>query len=93
MVHRLMALAILAGVAVCCWKASQPKFRNLCALWLGLVLAQAGLGMWTIWSNKAADIATLHVVFGASTLVLGSLIATMAFGFNFRCCTDGQDLA
>ena len=78
MVHRLMAVVILAAVA-----ASFRQIRNelprghplqwFGALWLGLVLIQAGLGAWTIWSNKAADIATLHVVTGALTLVVGVL--------------------
>jgi cytochrome c oxidase assembly protein subunit 15 len=40
-------------------------------------LVQAGMGMWTIWSNKAADIATLHVVGGALTLVTGALICVI----------------
>jgi hypothetical protein len=29
--------------------------------WLGLILIQVALGIETIWSNKAADIATAHV--------------------------------
>jgi cytochrome c oxidase assembly protein subunit 15 len=41
---------------------------------LGLILLQALLGAWTVWSNKAADIATLHVLFGAANLVTGALL-------------------
>jgi cytochrome c oxidase assembly protein subunit 15 len=74
MVHRLMAIAILVGVAVCFWRARHGRFGRLCAVWLGLILVQAGLGMWTIWSNKAADVATLHVVVGALSLVTGFLL-------------------
>ena len=40
--------------------------------WLGLILVQVGLGAWTIWSNKAADVATAHVVVGALSLVTGA---------------------
>ena len=74
MVHRLMAVVILLSVATIFWQARKGGLKTLCGVWLGLVLVQAGLGMWTIWSNKAADIATLHVVCGATTLVIGSLI-------------------
>lgn len=93
MAHRLMAFGILLAVATCWWQARKSWLRTPFSLWLGLVLAQAGLGIWTIWSNKAADIATLHVVFGAVTLMAGSLIGIIAFCFNFRCCEKGQILA
>ena len=93
MAHRLTAVAILVAVGLCFWRARGDLMRKLCAGWLGLVLVQAGLGMWTVWSNKAADIATLHVVFGASTLVSGALISIIAVRFNFRCCSGAQFLA
>jgi len=92
MVHRLVAVAILLSVLACFWR-SRGLQRRWCAAWLALVLVQAGLGMWTIWSNKAADIATLHVVCGALTLLVGSLISIIAFRFNFRCCEARQFLA
>jgi heme A synthase len=38
------------------------------------VIAQFCLGAWTVLSNKAADIATAHVAFGALTLVTGVLL-------------------
>jgi cytochrome c oxidase assembly protein subunit 15 len=38
-----------------------------------MILAQASLGAWVIWSNKAADVATAHVVLGALSLVTGTL--------------------
>jgi heme A synthase len=46
--------------------------------WLGLVLAQVALGAATIWSNKAADIATLHVLIGALTLALGTILCIVS---------------
>lgn len=79
MVHRLTALAILGAVAACWWR-TRGGLKRVCAVWLGLILIQAGLGMWTIWSNKAADVATLHVVTGALSLVLGALIWLAARG-------------
>jgi len=41
--------------------------------WVALIGVQVGLGAWTIWSNKAADVATAHVVVGALSLVTGAL--------------------
>jgi cytochrome c oxidase assembly protein subunit 15 len=48
--------------------------------WLGLILLQIGLGMATIWTNKAADVATAHVLVGALSLVTGALWCIIAFG-------------
>ena len=45
--------------------------RQLALCWLGLIFVQAGLGAWTIWSQKAADVATAHVLVGALSLVTG----------------------
>jgi heme a synthase len=45
--------------------------------WVLLVLAQFALGAWTIWSNKAADIATSHVFVGALTLMTGVLLSVV----------------
>ena len=80
MVHRLVALAILGAVF---WSAWQFRFnasalrrfrapRRLAYAWLGLILIQGLLGAATIWSDKAADIATAHVVVGALALALGA---------------------
>lgn len=82
--HRLSAALILglAGalarrcVASLGWRA-WPS--GLALGWLGAILAQGTLGAWTVWSNKAADITTLHVVTGASILVYGALLTVMAF--------------
>jgi cytochrome c oxidase assembly protein subunit 15 len=75
MIHRLMAVAILAGVAAVAWQArrgnSSPGVRPLAFVWLGLILVQVALGAWTIWSGKAADVATAHVLVGALSLVTG----------------------
>jgi heme A synthase len=46
-------------------------------LWIFLVLTQFSLGAWTIWSNKAADVATAHVFFGALTLMTGVLLSVI----------------
>jgi cytochrome c oxidase assembly protein subunit 15 len=56
-----------------------PPLRWLATAWLGLILVQVGLGAWTIWSNKAADVATAHVLVGALSLVTGALWCIIAF--------------
>jgi heme a synthase len=80
--HRLLAVLILGSVAWCAWLA-----RRSCAAgsfparlgpaWLLLILGQVLLGEWTIWSDKAADVATLHVLVGALALMVGGML-TMA---------------
>jgi len=79
MAHRIMALLICVAVTFCAVSAYRQLGRNhrltwLSAGWLGLILTQALLGASTIWSNKAADIATAHVLIGALTLALGVII-------------------
>ena len=77
MAHRITACLILAAVFACAivaWKSSLPdRFKYAAYAWVGLILFQAGLGAWTVWSNKAADIATAHVLGGAVSLVWGGL--------------------
>jgi cytochrome c oxidase assembly protein subunit 15 len=78
MAHRLVAVLILAGVGACAWGTLRrlgagSALGKLALAWLGLVLAQALLGALTIWSDKAADIATAHVLGGALCLALGTL--------------------
>ena len=77
MAHRLGALIILAAVTACWWKMRRhpdaPHFGRVWAnIWFAGVVMQAVLGAVTIWSNKAADIATLHVILGACLLGLGA---------------------
>ncbi len=49
-------------------------------LWLGLVLIQVLLGAATTWSNKAADVATLHVLTGALLLATGAMLTVLCHG-------------
>lgn len=84
MAHRAMAVAILAAVALVVWQTRRrtpvaQAIRRLSIGWLGLILVQAGLGAWTVWSNKAADIATAHVLVGALSLVTGVLGCLICF--------------
>jgi len=92
MIHRLAAVAILAGVAFCGWSVRRGSaglepaapgqagaaIRNRLALiWLGLIGVQAMLGAATVWSNKAADFATAHVLTGALSLATGLILCIM----------------
>ncbi|MFZ4778177.1 MAG: COX15/CtaA family protein, partial [Terrimicrobiaceae bacterium] len=83
MVHRAMAVLILAGVVATFRRAATSSRLRVTkawsAAWLALVIAQVLLGAWTIWSDKAADIATTHMAVGALTLLLGVV-------FSFRLC-------
>ena len=84
MAHRILALIIFTGVA---WVAGAARGRlgagstlgRLSALWFGIILLQVILGAATIWTGKAADIATLHVALGATALVTGSLLSLVCF--------------
>jgi heme a synthase len=83
MVHRLVAYAIFLGVVAAAFIANKrlgrgDGLRKLAWLWAGLVTVQIGFGAWTIWSNKAADITTLHVMVGALLLLVGAIWWLMA---------------
>jgi cytochrome c oxidase assembly protein subunit 15 len=83
MIHRLLAVVILGAVAYAAWftrraLGGKHSLSRLTLAWLGLILAQVLLGAATIWSNKAADIATAHVLVGALSLALGSILSIIA---------------
>jgi cytochrome c oxidase assembly protein subunit 15 len=83
MIHRLGALLIVLGVAAAAGLAvkrlgKKDMLTKFALVWLGLILVQIALGIETIWSNKAADIATGHVLVGALCLVAGVLWCVIA---------------
>ena len=76
MTHRFLAVLIGVAVITFCirvWRDSGQvaALRRLSIFWVILFLLQFSLGAWTIWSNKAADIATTHVAVGAIMLSFG----------------------
>jgi cytochrome c oxidase assembly protein subunit 15 len=85
MTHRAVALAIFILVSTAAWLSwkrlglKNPLTRFACC-WFALIICQIALGAWTVWSNKAADVATLHVLVGALSLVTGALWCIIAFG-------------
>ncbi len=83
MTHRMVALAILGAVAFCAWSARRALGRKnilskMTLVWFGLILAQVLLGAATIWSGKAADVATAHVLVGALSLALGVIVSIIS---------------
>ena len=85
MLHRFGAVLIAVGAiairaAVRRLNSAIPLLPRLSNLLLGLVLCQIGLGAWTIWSNKAADVTTIHVAVGAS--IFGLTIAICAVSWR-----------
>jgi cytochrome c oxidase assembly protein subunit 15 len=83
MIHRLLAIAILGAVAYAAWSTwrafgGKNYLSRMALLWLGLILTQVLLGAATIWSNKAADIATAHVLVGAISLALGAILSIVS---------------
>jgi cytochrome c oxidase assembly protein subunit 15 len=84
MAHRFVAAAIFALAAGLAWRSRRlvPGQSGLSYLLLAMVSVQAGLGAWTIWSNKAADVATAHMALGALTLVVSALLAFRLFSMQ-----------
>ena len=83
MAHRIGALVVFGHVLGCLLKlrravgGAHPLARGAGG-WFALICVQFGLGLWTVLSTKAADIATLHVLVGAASLVTGALLTLLA---------------
>ncbi len=77
MTHRMMAGIILLGVLSVGWLAWKRRaflptgLRWLGTAWPAVLAVQITLGIYTIWTQKAADVATAHVAVGATSLVWG----------------------
>ena len=81
-IHRVWAVLIVVGltsVAIRILRRRQlaAPARSIAGFWLVLVFIQFALGAWTVWSNKAADIATSHVFVGALTFMSGVLLSVI----------------
>lgn len=82
--HRVGALLVLIVMGYAALYARRVLGREnpvtkLSQVWFGLVLCQAVLGAVTVLKNKPADIATAHVMLGALSLVVGSLLTILCF--------------
>jgi len=87
MAHRILAVVVVGLVLWVSLRLLQvtPRgqlIRRLAGVWMMLIVVQFGLGAWTIWSGKAADIASLHVMGGALSLVTGGLMCVISGRFR-----------
>jgi len=87
MAHRFGALVIAAGViGYWFWLRGEPdsnaRLKILSTWWVIFLVTQITLGAWTIWSNKAADIATAHVAVGATMLTIGIALSACVARFG-----------
>ena len=92
MAHRVGAILILIVVGYCAVQARRILGRDhpvtkVCQVWVGLILCQGVLGALTVLKNKPADIATAHVLFGALSLVVGSMLTITCFSYARRADT------
>jgi cytochrome c oxidase assembly protein subunit 15 len=84
MAHRFLALMIAIAIIAFCprvWRDARgfAVLKQLSIWWVVLVLCQIALGAYTIWSNKAADVATAHVALGAVMLSFGVSISAICW--------------
>jgi heme a synthase len=87
MAHRFCAVLVLLGVLGFFMRVhghlpasdALRMLKRLSIWWLALVCVQLTLGAWTIWSNKAADVATAHVAGGAIMLSFGVIISAICW--------------
>lgn len=82
--HRVGAVIIALAVFAMLWvvRRSHWECKELRFFVLGLtglVILQMALGVFVIWTEKAADIATAHVAVGALTLVTSVLLTLISF--------------
>src|SRR6266581_4628508 len=89
MTHRFVALLIGIGVIAFCsrvWRTAPQvaALKKLSVWWLVFLFGQLTLGASTIWSNKAADIATAHVAVGAIMLSFGVSIGAICWRISYR---------
>lgn len=96
MVHRFGAVVVAIG-AIATWSAVRrgeldvPLLRTLTNGLVALVICQISLGAWTIWSNKAADVATAHVAFGA--IIFATTVALCVLCYRLAGVSAARSLA
>ncbi len=83
MAHRVTAFVILFSIGFLAFESrrsigAKARLSRLFLIWLAMVFTQLILGIITVLKNKPADIATAHVVLGAASLVMGSVLTIIA---------------
>lgn len=96
MLHRIWAFVIfflaIAFTRRLMGSGAPRALRGVALVWMLLVICQIGFGAWTVWSNKAADIATAHVFIGATLLLLaGVMTFTLFVGARWESLHRGID--
>jgi len=89
MAHRFLAFIIAIAVIAFCLRVRRdaPRFvalKRLSIFWVAVIACQIALGASTIWSNKAADVATAHVALGAVMLSFGVSISAICWRISQR---------
>ncbi len=86
MVHRFLAVGLVIGVVSLhrMVRRIDPSWISVSRAWMMFFAMQFVLGAITIWTNKAADIATAHVAVGALTLAFGVASTSARFGVESR---------
>lgn len=81
MAHRFVAFGILALVGILAWRAKDAfaGVRRTAFLLVAMVVVQIALGIFTIWYDKPADIATAHMALGALTLLVTGVLTFRLF--------------
>ena len=79
MIHRVGAVITLGAVGLLVMKSRRKLghshwYTKITYILMSIIVAQAVMGIWTVLSNKAADVATGHVILGAICLALTSLL-------------------
>jgi cytochrome c oxidase assembly protein subunit 15 len=84
MVHRGLAALIAVVVGLVGWMAwrSSAAVRRWSVVLCGMVVVQIVLGAYTIWTDKAADVATAHMALGALTLFVCALLTLRLFAMQ-----------
>ena len=83
MIHRVGAVITLGAVGLLVMKSRRKLghshwYTKITYILMSIIVAQAVMGIWTVLSNKAADVATGHVILGAICLALTSLLLMIA---------------
>jgi cytochrome c oxidase assembly protein subunit 15 len=81
MLHRVVAVLLVVSAFLLACRTSQesPSWSRCLRLLAFLFGIQFCLGAATIWTNKAADVATAHVAVGATILSVASVLAVARF--------------
>jgi cytochrome c oxidase assembly protein subunit 15 len=84
MVHRVVALLVLAAVVTAFWKTKKvlgwsSLLTKVSLTGVGLIAVQILLGAATIWTNKSADIATAHVAVGALSFLMSIMLILISW--------------